>query len=79
VRDEVLLHQLLKNLVVKMLISITNDCSRCTNPSKYSVFQKFDHNSVVISVECNCFHSLGHIVHSNQDVQIAKGFWEKVP
>jgi hypothetical protein len=48
--DEVLLHQLLKNPVAKMLTSITNDCSRCTKASKYSVFQEFDHNSMVIGV-----------------------------
>jgi hypothetical protein len=74
--DEVLLHQLLKNLVAEMLTSITNDCSRCTKTSKYSVFQKFDHNSVIIGLACNSFHLLGHIVHNNQDVQKAKGVWE---
>jgi hypothetical protein len=74
--DEVLLHQLLKNPVAKMLTSITNDCSRHTKLSKYSVFQKFDYNSVVIGLACNYFHPLGHIVYSNQDVQIAKGVWE---
>ena len=68
VGDEVLLHQLLKNLVAEMLASITYDCLRCTEPSKDSVSQKLDHNSVVISLASNSLHPFGHIVHSNQDV-----------
>jgi hypothetical protein len=71
--DEVLLHPLLKNPVVEMCTSITNNCSRRTKMSKYSVFQNFDHNSVVVGLACNCFHPLGHIVHSNQNVQKPKG------
>jgi hypothetical protein len=54
--DEVLLHQLLKNPVAKMLTSITNDCLRRTKPNKYSVFQKFDHNSVVIGLATASIH-----------------------
>jgi hypothetical protein len=69
--DEILLHQLLKNPVTEMLASITYDCLRRTKPSKDSVSQKLDHNSVVISLASNGLHPLGHIVHSNQDVQIA--------
>jgi hypothetical protein len=68
VYDEVLLHQLLKNPVAEMLTSITNDCSRRTKMSKYSVFQKFDHNSSIIGLAYNSLHQLGRIVHSNQDV-----------
>jgi hypothetical protein len=71
--DEILLHQLLKNSVVKVLTSITYDCSRCTKMSKDSVFQKLDHNSVVIVLAYNNLHPFGHIVHSNQNIQIAKG------
>ena len=73
VSDEILLHQLLKNLVAEMLTSITDDCSRHIKPSKDSVFQKLDHHSVVIGLACNSLHPFGHIVHSNQDVQIAIG------
>ena len=73
VDDEILLHQLLKNSVAEMLTSITYDCSRSTKPSKDSVFQKLDHHSVVIGLACNGLHPFGHIVHNNQDVQIAKG------
>ena len=73
VGDEILLHQLLKNSAAEMFASITYDCSRHTKPSKDSVFQKLDHHSVVIGLACNSLHLLGHIVHSNQDVQIAKG------
>ena len=73
VGDEILLHQLLKNLVAKMLTFITYDCSRCTKTSKDSVSQKLDHNFVVISLACNSLHPLGHLVHSNQDVHIAIG------
>ena len=75
--DKALLHQLLKNPVAKMLTSITNDCSRRTKPSKYSISQKFDHNSVVIGLARNYFHPLGYISHINQDVQLAKGVWER--
>ena len=59
-----------------MLTSITYDCSRGTKTSKDSVSQKLDHNSVVIGIACNSLHPLGHIVHSNQDVQIAIGVQE---
>jgi hypothetical protein len=72
-RDEILLHQLLKNIVAKMLTSITYDCSRHTETRKDNVFQKLDRNSVVIGLACNRFHLLRYIVHSNQDVEIAKG------
>ena len=75
--DEILLHQLLKNLVAELLTSITYDWSRCTKMSKDSVSKKLDHNSVVISLECNNLHPLGHIVHNNQDVQIANGVRER--
>ena len=74
--DEILLHQLLKNPVAEMVASITYNHSRCTEPSKDSVSQKLDHNSVVISLASNGLHPLGHIVHSNQDVQIAIGVWK---
>jgi hypothetical protein len=77
VGDEILFRQLLKNLVAEMLTSITYDCSRRTKPSKNSVSQKLDHNSVVISLACNILHQLGHIVHSNQDVHIAIGVRER--
>jgi hypothetical protein len=50
VSDEILLHQLLKNSVAKMLTSIANDCLRCTKTSKDSVSKKLDHNSVVIGL-----------------------------
>ena len=70
VGDEVLLHQLLQNLVAKMLTSITYDFSRRTKMSKDSVSQKLDHKSVVISLACNSIHPFRHIVHSNQDVQL---------
>jgi hypothetical protein len=76
-RDEILLHQLLKNLVAKMLTSITYNCSRHTETSKDNVFQKLDHNSVVIGLARNRLYLLGHIVHSNQDVEIAKGVQER--
>jgi hypothetical protein len=49
--DEILLHQLLKNPIVEMLTSITNDYSRRTKTSKDSVSQKLDHNFVVIGHE----------------------------
>ena len=75
--DEILLHQLLKNLVAEMLTSITYDCSRHTKPSKNSFSKKLDHNYVVIDLACNSLHPLGHIVHSNQDVQIAIGVPER--
>jgi hypothetical protein len=75
--DELLLHQLLKNPIAKMCTSITNDFSRHTKPSKNSVLQKFDHNSVVIGLARNCFHPFGHIVHSNQNIQITKEIWER--
>jgi hypothetical protein len=38
---------------------------------------RYNHNSVVIGLACNSFHPFGHIVHSNEDVQIAKGVWER--
>jgi hypothetical protein len=75
--DEILLHQLLENLVAEMLASITYDCLRRTKPSKDSVFQKLDHNSMVISLASNDLHPLGHIVHSNQNVQITIGVWKR--
>jgi hypothetical protein len=75
--DEIFLHQLLKNLVVEMLTSITYDCSRSTKMTKDSVLQKLDHNTVVIGLACNSFHPFGHIVHNYEDVQIAKGVWER--
>ena len=77
VSDEILLHQLLKNSVAEMLTSITYDCSRRAKPSKDSVFQKLDHHSMVIGLAYNSLHPLGHIVHTNQDVQIAKGVWKR--
>ena len=77
VGDEILPHQLLQNLVAEMLTSITYDCSRRTKQSEDNVFQKLDHHSVVIGLACNNLHPLGHIVHSNQDVQIAKGVWKR--
>ena len=58
VGDEILLHQLLKNLIAEMLTSITYDCLRCTKPSKDSVFQELDHHSVVIALACNSLHHL---------------------
>jgi hypothetical protein len=75
--DEILLHQLLKNPVAKMRTTITDNRSMCTKPSKNRVLQKFDHNSVVIGLACNCLHPFGHIVHSNQNVQKPKGVWER--
>jgi hypothetical protein len=77
VGDEVLLHQLLKNLVIEMLTYITYDCSRRTKMSKNSVSKKLDHNSVIIGLACNCLHPFGHIFHNNQDVQIAIGVRER--
>jgi hypothetical protein len=77
--DEVLLHQLLENPVAEMLASITYDCSRRTKPSKDSVSQKLDHDSVVISLASNSLHPLGHIVHSNQDVLDCHRSSEMVP
>jgi hypothetical protein len=74
--DEILLHQLLKNPIAEMLICIINNCSRGTKTSKDSVFQKLNHNSVVIGLAYKSLHLFGHIVHSNQNVQIAKGVWE---
>jgi hypothetical protein len=53
VGDKILLHQLFKNPVAKMLSSITYDCSRRTKTSKNSVSKKLDHNSVVIGLACN--------------------------
>jgi hypothetical protein len=74
--DEILLHQLLKNPIAEVRTSITDDRSRCTKPSKNSVLQKFD-NSVVIGLVRNRLHPLGHIVHSNQNVQKSEGVWER--
>ena len=76
VGDEILLHQLLKNSVAKMLISITYDCSRYTKTSKDSVSQILDPNFVVIGLACNNLHPLEYIVHCNQDVHIAIGVQE---
>jgi hypothetical protein len=75
--DEILFHQLLKNPVAKVRTSITDDRSRCTKPSENSVLKKFDHNSMVIGLACNRLHSLGHIVHSNQNVQKPERVWER--
>ena len=75
--DEILLQQQLENPVAEILTSITYDCSRHTKTSKDSVFQKLDHNSVVISLACNSLHPLGHIVHNNQAIQIAIGVQER--
>jgi hypothetical protein len=75
--DEILLHQLLKNPIAEVRTSITDDRSRCTKPSENSVFKKLDHNSVVIGLARNRLHSLGHIVHSNQNVQKPEGVWER--
>jgi hypothetical protein len=75
--DEILLHQLLKNLVAEVRTSITDNRSRCTKPSKNCVLQKIDHNSRVIGLAHNHLHPLGHIVHSNQNVQKPEGVWER--
>jgi hypothetical protein len=76
-RDEIFLHLLLKNPVAKILTSITYDRSRSTKPSKDSVLKKLDHNFLVIGLACNTLHPFGHIVHSNKNVQIAKGVREE--
>jgi hypothetical protein len=75
--DEILLHQLLKNLVAKVRTSITDNRSRYTKPSENSVLKKLDHNSVVIGFARNRHHSLRHIVHNNQNVQKPEGVWER--
>jgi hypothetical protein len=75
--DEILLHQLLKNLIAEVRTSITDNRSRCTKPSKNSVLQKLDHNSMVIGLARNHLHLLGHIVHSNQNVHKFEGVWER--
>jgi hypothetical protein len=43
----------------------------------YEQFQKLDHNSVVIVLARNRLYPLGHIVHSNQNVQKPKGVWKR--
>jgi hypothetical protein len=75
--DEILLHQLFKNLVAEVHTTITDNRFRCTKPSKNCVLQKLDHNSMVIGFALNRLHPLGHIVHSNQNVQKPKGVWER--
>jgi hypothetical protein len=75
--DDILIHQLLKNLVAEVRTSITDNCSRRAKPSKNSVVQKFDHNSMVIGLARNRLHPLGHIVHSSQNVQKPEGVWER--
>jgi hypothetical protein len=75
--DEILLHQMLKNPIAKVRTSITDNRSRCTKLSKNSVLQKFDHNSVVIGLARYHLHPLGHIIHSNQNVQKLEGVWER--
>jgi hypothetical protein len=75
--DEILLHQLLKNPVAEVRTTITDNCSRCTKPNKNHVLKKLDHNSVIIGLARNRLHLLGHIVHSNQNVQKPEGVWER--
>jgi hypothetical protein len=75
--DEILLHQLLEKIVTKMLASITYDCSRSTKRSEDSVLQNLDHNLVVIVLACNSLHPFRHIVHSNEDIEVAKGVWKR--
>jgi len=76
VGGEVFLHQLLKDLVAKMLTTITYDCSGGTKTSKDIILQKLNHYSVVIGLASSSFHPFGHIVHISKDIKIAIGVWE---
>ena len=37
------------------------------------LFEKFENNSVIISFAWDCFNPFRNIIHSHQDVGIAKG------
>jgi hypothetical protein len=70
--DEILLHQLLKYPIAKMLVSVTYDSLRGTKTSKDIILQKLDHDYVVIGLACNNLHPFGHVVHSNKNIKVAK-------
>jgi hypothetical protein len=75
--DEIFLHQLLKDPVADILTTITYDCSGSTKTSKNIILQKLNHYSVVVGLASNSLHPFGHIIHSNKDINMAKGVWER--
>jgi len=75
--NTIFLHELRKNLIAKMCPAVTNNSAWCTKASKDIVFQKLNHNLVVIGFASFGFHSLRNIINSDEDVKVAKRVWER--
>jgi hypothetical protein len=45
--------------------------------SKNIILQKLNYYSVVIGLAGISLHPFGHIIHSNKDIKMAKGVWER--
>ena len=75
--DEVLLHQLLKIPIAKMLTSITMIAHGVPKRANIVSFKNLTTTLWSLILHATASTPLGHIVHSNQDVQIAKRVWER--
>ena len=51
---------------------ITDYGFRYSKSGEDVLFEKFDNNSMVILLEWDCFNPFRNIIHSHQDVRIAK-------
>jgi hypothetical protein len=62
----ILLHEMIKNPIAKRLASITDNNTWSTKTSKNIVFQKLNHNLVVICFPSLGFHPLRHVINSDR-------------
>jgi len=65
-------HKSFKSSIAKMWVIITNYCTRGSKAWKDVFIQEFDNNFVVICLTRDGFNPFGYIIHSPQDVLVAK-------
>ena len=70
VSDPILLHELLKQSVGKVLPPIADDGTWCPKMCKHIFFQKLKHNSMIIGLARNGLHPFGNIVNYHKDEKV---------
>ena len=71
--DTILSEEALKRFVAEMRTSITKYSFGDPKSREYILLQEFQYHPVVCYPVRNCFHLLGHIVNSHQNVEVSKG------
>ena len=65
VGNTILFDKVFKDSITKMFTPITNDSFGGSKTREDMLFEKLDHNSMVIGAESNCLDPFGNIVNSN--------------